>query len=161
MARERTITKETTFPVTRDAVLALSDRLGEPDWLRDKRLAAWDLAESMPMPTTNDEPWRRTDLRKVDWETLTNFSSANGHTLADVPAELHRPLIGDQQGGLIVFINGHLVHSEVADTIKQQGVVFTDLSTAWAEHRDLVEEHFMAEAVRPYEGKFAALHAAL
>jgi len=161
LARQRTITKDATLPLTRDDVLALSERLGEPDWLRDKRLAAWDLSEAMPMPTTDDEPWRRTDIRRVDWEEVTNWASVDGHTLADAPADLHRPLIGDKQGGLIVFINGTVVHAELADEIKQLGVIFTDLSTAWAEHRDLVEQHFMTEAVLPDEGKFAALHAAL
>ncbi len=161
MARRRELVKDAALPLTRDSVLELSKRLDEPDWLRDKRLEAWDLAETIPMPTTNDEPWRRTDIRTVDWEAATQLASPNGVALGDVPGELVRPLIGAQQGGLLVFVDGKTVQDELSDELKQQGVIFTDLRSAWEQHRDLVEKHFMTEAVRPDEGKFAALEAAL
>jgi Fe-S cluster assembly protein SufD len=140
---------------------ALSRRLGEPEWLLARRMAAWSLAESIPMPTTSDEPWRRTDVRHVDWSEAARLLKPNGAALKDVPGELYAPLIGEKQGGLLVFVNGQPVYGELAEEIRQQGVIFADLSTAWRDHRDLVERHFMTTAVRPDEGKFAALHAAL
>ncbi len=161
MARRREILKEIVFPLTRDEVVALSERLGEPGWLLEKRLAAWDIAETLPMPATSEEPWRRTDIRTVDWAELTPPFSLNGVSLNDVPGDLYGPLIGEKQGGLLVFVNGQLVHHEVAAEIAAQGVIFTDLSTAFAEHRDLLERYFMTQGVRPEDGKFAALHAAL
>ena len=161
MARRREIVKEATLPLTADDVVSLAARRDEPDWLRDKRLAAWELAESIPIPTTDDEPWRRTDIRRVDWDTAVAFDESDPRTLDNAPAELHQPLIGDQQGGLIVHINGQLVHAEVADQITEQGVIFMDLHQAWTKHRDLVEEYFMTQAINAEDGKFAAAHAAL
>lgn len=162
MARRRTIEKEAAFPLTRDDVVALSASYGEPDWLCEQRLAAWDLAASMPMPTTNDEPWRRTDLRAVNWgEAVPAPHSPNGVSVADVPAELYSPLIGEVQGGLLVFVDGKLVRQELSEELTGAGVIFSDLRAALAEHPDLVEQHLMTEAVRADEGKFAALHAAL
>jgi Fe-S cluster assembly protein SufD len=147
-------------PVTRADVEALSGRLAEPAWMLDKRLAAWELAEDMAMPTTNDEPWRRTDIRVVHWDEATNFNGASS-ALDVVPQELYQPLIGEEQGGLLVFVNGVLAHSEINPELTGQGVIFTDMSTAVKEHPELVQQYFMTEVVTADEGKFAALHAAL
>ncbi len=127
----------------------------------DKRLEAWEIAENTPMPTTSDEPWRRTDLRRIRWDEITNFDGDAPASLDAVPGELVHPLIGDKQGGLIVFVNGKPVHAELAAEIAEQGVIFTDLSTAVNEHPDLVQKHFMTEGVPATDDKFAALHGAL
>lgn len=161
MPRTREILTEIVLPLTRDDVIALSARLGEPDWLLQRRLHAWALAESIPMPTVNDEPWRRTDPRRVDWQTAVQMMSPNGAALSGVPAELYAPLIGERQGGLLVFMDGKLVRAELSDELAAQGVIFTDLSSAFMQHRELVERFYMTQAVRPDEGKFAALTAAL
>lgn len=160
MAR-RSEVKEATFPLTRDDVAALSEGYAEPDWLLDKRLAAWEIAESMAMPTTNDEPWRRTDIREVHWNDAIKPVELGEASITDVPRELYSPLIGEAQGGLLVYVDGQLVHKELSEEITRKGVIFADLRTAFEEHRELVEKYFMTQAVEPDEGKFAALHAAL
>src|SRR5690606_4905360 len=71
------------------------------------------------------------------------------------------PLVGDEQGGLMVFVDGKLVHHEVSDALTSQGVIFTDLLTACREHEALVRPILMTKAVLPTDGKFAALHAAM
>ncbi len=43
---------------------------GEPQWLREKRLDAWRLYESMDFPDAGDEEWRRTDVRAAPAEGL-------------------------------------------------------------------------------------------
>jgi Fe-S cluster assembly protein SufD len=157
----REILREATIPLTRDDVIALSTRLNEPDWLREKRLAAWGVAESLPMPTTDDEPWRRTDIRSLHWQEAMRLAETNGASLANVPGELYSPLIGDRQGGLLVFANGHLVRGEIDEQIARQGVVFSDLRTAADTHPELVQRFLMTEAVKPDTDKFSALQAAL
>src|SRR3990170_7785086 len=54
--------------VTRRAVEALSERFVEPAWMRMFRLEAFDAYERLPIPTTADEEWRRTDLSGFHWE---------------------------------------------------------------------------------------------
>ncbi len=146
---------------TRADVEALSAAHNEPAWLRESRLAAWELYEDLPMPSRNDEAWRRTDYRHVRWEEAGKLIAGGSAGLDSVPAANLEPLIGDEQGGMIVFVDGKLVHYELSETLKAQGIIFTDLLTAACEHEDLVRTRLMTSAVLPGEGKFAALHAAL
>ncbi|NDJ51799.1 MAG: Fe-S cluster assembly protein SufD [Chloroflexi bacterium] len=160
MGRRR-IVKEVSIPLTRDHVIAVSEQVGDPEWMREKRLAAWDIYEATPLPTVNDEAWRRTDIRGLDWESALKVVGDSPNTLDNVPEELYKPLIGEKQGGLMVFVNGSLVHYEVAAEIKQQGVIFTDLANAAHEHVELLQQFYMTSAVQAEDGKFAALQAAM
>ncbi|HVU12487.1 MAG TPA: Fe-S cluster assembly protein SufD [Phototrophicaceae bacterium] len=159
MRRRRSATPEA--PVyTRADIEALSEANHEPAWLRESREAAWELYEEFPMPR-DEEEWRRTDYRSIHWDEASPLVTANGVTRALVPKQMLEPLIGDEQGGTLVFVDGKVVQNELSDTLKQQGVVFTDLLTACREREDLVRPRLMTKAVKPSDGKFAALHAAL
>lgn len=141
-------------------VQALSDANSEPAWLRTRRLEAWEIYQNMPMPYQEEE-WRRTDYRHLRWDEAERMIQANGATSAVVPGKNLEPLAGDEQGGLLVIVDGRVVHSELSDSLRRQGVVFTDLRTAVREREELVERYLMTQAVKAGEGKFAALHAAL
>ena len=141
-------------------VQALSDAHEEPAWLRARRLEAWEVYQNTPMPYQEEE-WRRTDYRHIRWDEAERLIQANGATTADVPAKNLEPLTGDEEGGLLVIVDGKVVRSELAQALATQGVIFTDLRTAAREHRKLVEPHLMTRAVKAADGKFAALHAAL
>ena len=56
---------------TRRAVEALSERFVEPAWMREFRLEAFNAFERLPMPTTADEEWRRTDLSGFHWDAFS------------------------------------------------------------------------------------------
>ncbi len=173
MAQELTLTKTTDKILeagvfSRNTVETISTNLNEPDWLRDKRQVAWTIFEETPMPTTADEEWRRTDLRKVRWDRfkLADSSSfdavAAQARLADLPADIRDALEGEYPaGGRIVMANGRVVFHEVDPALTEQGVIFTSLSTAAIDHPALVEKYLGAEAVPPSNSKFAALNAAL
>ncbi|MDX1662478.1 MAG: Fe-S cluster assembly protein SufD [Candidatus Promineifilaceae bacterium] len=163
----QTTTEETTAPYTREAVEALSRALDEPEWMRDFRLAAWDIFAATPMPTTNNEAWRRTDIRRFKLDevgppTVEKIAAeGNGHgTETAAPDYLGAPLTEGRPGGSLVLLDGETVQYELSAELKEQGVIFTDMHTAVREHGDLVRKYFMTEVVRPEEGKFAALHAA-
>ena len=53
------------------AAEALSDALGEPGWLRDRRLQAFDLYEKLEYPDPKGEEWRYTDVRGFDFSRFT------------------------------------------------------------------------------------------
>lgn len=149
--------------LTQADVEALSAAKHEPRWLLESRLAAWELYTDMPMPSLKAEEWRRTDYTKVRWEQagpLTIHGPATAGFEA-IPAENRAPLIGDRQGGLIAAVDGRIVHNELGDELRQQGIIFTDLDIAIREHEDLIRPNLMTKAVLPGEGKFAALQAAL
>lgn len=146
---------------TVEDVKALSAANNEPEWLQANRLAAWALYDELPMPTLNDEEWRRTDYRHIRWDEADKLIRNDNVSLDVVPEQNLEPLIGDEQGGLLVFVDNQLVRYEVAPALVEQGVIFTDLLTAARDHADLVRENLMTKVVLPTDGKFAALHAAL
>ena len=141
-------------------VLALSAARDEPRWLLEKRLEAWAVSETLPMPTLSDEEWRRTDYRGLRWNEAGKLL-ATGAGLDAVPSVNLEPLVGAGEGGSMVFVDGRLLRSECAETLAARGVVFADLGSAARRHGGLLREHLLTRAVRAEDGKFAALHAAL
>ncbi|MGB4868690.1 MAG: Fe-S cluster assembly protein SufD [Candidatus Promineifilaceae bacterium] len=145
---------------TKEAVKQLSAYLNEPDWMLALRLEAFDVYESLPMPTPQLEDWRRTDLRRLK---LDDFGpSVNGDAGADatIPDYLGKQLTTDEAGGNMLQVDGVVKALTLSDGLKAQGVIFCDMHTAVAQYPDLVQKHFMTEGVRIDEGKFAALHGA-
>ncbi len=159
--RRRSATPEAPL-YTRADVEALSDANNEPLWLRESREVAWELYEETPMPRDQEE-WRRTDYRSIHWNEASPLMSAGKASLDAVPAQILEPLIGEAsaQGGTLVFVDGKIVQYELSPKLAAQGVIFTDLLTACRDHEDLVRPRLMTRAVKPGDGKFAALHAAL
>ncbi|MBI3359542.1 MAG: Fe-S cluster assembly protein SufD [Chloroflexi bacterium] len=148
------------FAFTRADVEAIAAKTKEPAWLTERRLAAWQTFEATPMPTLNDEAWRRTDLRPLKAGQLA-LPSLNGKGPARrAPAYLHKPLVGKQQGGLLVINQGKVEETALAPDLKKRGVIFTDFVTAARDHGDVVRK-FIGRTVKPEDGKFAALSAAL
>lgn len=141
-------------------VQAISDQHNEPAWLRDMRAQAWQTYESLAMPTTQEEAWRRTDYRHINWQTAGVLTQPNGATVDVIPAENRAPLIGGEQGGLIAWVDGKLVHYELNQNVVDDGVIFMDLRQAAVEYENLVRENLFTKAVKVDEGKFAALNAA-
>ena len=147
--------------ISAEVVEALSDFKNEPDWLKEKRLGAWRMFESMPMPTLRDEAWRYTDISDVSIEDFTPYaSSPEANSEEDLP-EAVQTLIreGEENSALLVQHNSETAFSRVDEELARRGVVFTDLHTALEEHEDLVREHLFGLVPEDYD-KFAALSAA-
>src|SRR5690554_6254144 len=151
--------RDGTLTFSKEAVQQLSAALDEPTWMRDLRLKAWEVYENTPMPTTQDEPWRRTDIRRFKLDQIGPALNGSAPGVA-TPAHLGQQLTEDKAGGVMVQIDAHVTQFELSDELREQGVIFCDMHTAVREHADLVKEHFMTEAVRVEDGKFAALHGA-
>lgn len=151
-------TTDTSLALSRESALALAERHGEVQWMRELRLAAWDTYAALPMPTMRDEEWRRTDIRSIKFDAL-RLAAPNGH--APIPAEwLPAPDALQTRSGVLVQHDATAVHRAVASDLPP-GVILTDTNTAVREHPDLVRAHFMREAVKPEFSKFAALNGAL
>ncbi|MFZ4814037.1 MAG: Fe-S cluster assembly protein SufD [Phototrophicaceae bacterium] len=144
-----------------DDVETLISESHEPEWLANSRRSSWEVYQNLPMPSGKEEAWRRSDYSHIRWDEASQPIVANGPTLQTVPADKLEPLLGEGQRALMVFVDGKVVHLEIPDALKAQGVIFQDLHTAATEHSDLVQKYLMTKAVAPTDGKFAALHAAL
>src|SRR5712692_6058134 len=144
--------------LTRDAVLALSQRYDEPAWMREFRLAAWTAAERLPWPSPKDEEWRRTDPAVFNLDGIRPYVDAPAGAL---PSEVQQAIAAwDAPLGVLVQRNSQTVRGMLDDQAAP-GVIFTDPHTALGKRPDLMRDHFMTAGVRPEETKFRALHGAL
>jgi Fe-S cluster assembly protein SufD len=159
MTQRTLLTTKVVTEFEAEDVLALSEYKAEPEWMKHRRLEAWRVFRDTPRPTTKDEPWRRTDIRRVKLDKVA--PALGGAQLNDLPSRLTAMIGSDEQAGLLLHANGGMVHSALSEAAAGQGVIFTAIDTAVREHSDLLERLFMSEAVRVGDGYFAAMHGAL
>ena len=152
----------------------------EPKWMREKRLEAYALYESLPMPhTTEDDVWRRTvDMRTQDYwrrsrRLLRGFAlekySPNVTTNGKIPTA-DTNYNNEETAGVLAQVDGQLQHISDAETLQKKGVYFAHLPTALQERPELLRTYFMSKAVTlettlksgniALYNKFDALHGA-
>ena len=157
----------------------------EPQWMREKRLEAYALYESLPMPhTTEDDVWRRTvDMRTQDyWRRTRRFLRGldveryspslptNGTPSTEDVEETGLPNPDAEASGVLGQVDGQLQHISHSEDLKRKGVYFADLHTALQEQPELLRDYFMNKAVTletalksgniAQYNKFDALHGA-
>jgi Fe-S cluster assembly protein SufD len=139
------------------AFLAARD---EPSWLIEMRRAAWRRFCELPMPSSHDEEWMRTDIRlfKFDRFALPEETS----TVAGADGALPRALLaeGVQLGGRDAALNSQAAVGELSQRWAKAGVLFGSLDGLVARHRDLLRPYFERRIVDPFKDKFSALQAA-
>lgn len=151
----------------------------EPQWMREKRLEAYALYESLPMPhTTKDDVWRRT----VDMRTQDYWRRTRRH-LRSFAVDRYHPSVpngmgfaenvdhsGEETAGVLVQVDGQRQHTSDSEILKEKGVYFAGLHTALQEQPELLRAYFMSKAVTletalksgniAQHNKFDALHGA-
>jgi Fe-S cluster assembly protein SufD len=150
--RTRSITRDFTFtkadvPVLKNSTLA------------SYRTQAWEAFKRLTLPKTTEEPWRRTDLRRLPVDAFSMPVEGAYKDLPEVTPDLLKPLVANQHGGQILLMPGG-AEVDLDESISKQGVIFTDLKTAQEEHPEIVAK-ILGDVVKPEEGKFAALAGAL
>jgi Fe-S cluster assembly protein SufD len=123
-------------------------------WLEERRRAAAEASASLPVPTLRDEHWRYTTLRGIDFAAYRAAPKA-----IDAPPAAGTILQVGNEAGRIVQRDGAIVVSELDPALAAQGVVFSSLEAAAADHPELVER-YLGSIVGTSE-KFAAENAAL
>ena len=94
--------------ITETTVSALSQKLGEPDWLLQRRLDALRAFDAMSMPNPLDEEWRRTDLKRIDLEAAL---AATGESSVQ--------LLSDELPEKVVFSDLSEAASQHEELVKQ------------------------------------------
>jgi len=136
----------------------------EPEWLARRRLHAWQVYESTPMPNIRMEEWRYTDLsRKLPLDRMR--LPATGPLPDDPgawPEPLRRALAADPEGsGHLTLVDGWAVHADLREDLVARGVVLCSLRQAVDTHASLLKQYLATEAVPPEEGKLQALNGTL
>ena len=148
-----------TLEMQSNLLLSQEPKIGPSPWFNELQADAWKTFQSLPMPQRTDEPWRFANLKALDLSQVAapvKLSEAQ-------EAELVERSIGlSQNAGRMVFANDQLLERSInSSSLKQQGVIWTTLEQAVAEHADLFRKHFMTQQVQLGSRKFAELHKAL
>lgn len=136
-------------------VVAISERFGEPEWMRDRRQQAFKAFSDLPWPDPRvGEDWRYTSPRRFDLDrrVLDGAGSAPPRQGGIVGA------LGGELAGMVRIIDGGAAAATVCAEAQQQGVVVTDLASAARDHPELVARH-LGSAVGA-DTKFDALNLA-
>jgi Fe-S cluster assembly protein SufD len=139
------------LPFTREMVLTSRD---VPALLNDHRKTAWEVYQTLPIPTLKDEAWNRTSLTGLN---LGSLNLVNGQTLEKAQVDKTGSLI---DGPIIEpYPHIHLDQTGVkvfqSDVLDEMGVVFSSLSDAAKHHPQLVKK-ILGKVIPPQDGLFAA-----
>jgi Fe-S cluster assembly protein SufD len=147
-----------------DVVELLSDLYDEPDWMRQTRRDAWHQYETMPLPSAQEEAWRRTDLTQYPLDHMRiAFSSRELDGIFELPPCWHYTLAPvEQVSGVLIHCNSARSYATMRRGDTRRGVVLEDLHTALSTHEHLIKKHWMkGSTTRPGYNKFTALNTAL
>lgn len=127
----------------------------EPAWITASRRAAFEQYQSLLQDDLDPEEFKRVDLRVFNAAKFRPAAAAVDSTAIET-------LLSDKTefGGSIAHVNGQLTHHHLSDEIRAQGVLFGELQSLLTSHRELLEPHFMKQAVKPDADRFSAWHAA-
>lgn len=151
--------------LSRRIVEEISHIKGEPDWMREIRLKAYEHFIRRPMPT-----WGA-DLSTINFDEITYYiqpTERAANSWEEVPEYIKKTF--DRLGipeaerkflaGVGAQYESEVVYHSIREDLARQGVIFTDMDTALREYPDLVREYF--GTVVPYtDNKFAALNTAV
>ncbi len=145
--------------LTRATMEGVSTRLSEPAWAFERRRAAWEAFERLPLPpVTYPEAWRRTDISTLDLGAFVLPERSGGPSHPQYFGPIARD--GGQRAGLITHFDGAPGLPDLSEAVARQGVIFSDLAAALREHPELARDYLLTVAT-PDAHKFRALHAAL
>jgi Fe-S cluster assembly protein SufD len=141
---------------TPDRELVESRAAADPDWLKERRLRAFDVYQALPMPTTKLEEWRYTDVALLSLDEVTPAEPGP----RAVP-QAARTLLADRTAAArVIQVGPAVAEVELDEELRRQGVILMDLAEAARAHPELVQRYLGAE-LPPESGKFEALNAAL
>ena len=139
-----------------NVVTEVSKKNQEPAWMLQSRLDALKKAAQLPLPKlqqTNISRWNFTEFKPFQEESPIQ-------TLAELPEGIKEFVFGDQPN-VLVQKNASVIYQQMAEELREQGVVFTDLATAGKEYEPLIKKYFMSDGVKKDEHRLTAIHAAL
>ncbi len=153
--------------LSEEVIREISRQKNEPEWMLKKRLEAYMIFLSKPMPNFG------ADLSGLDLDQIHYFvrpdADRNSKSWDDVPASIKNTYdrLGIPEaeksalGGVGAQYDSDVVYHNIRKDWEEKGVLFLDMDEALQKHPDLVKDHFMNECVSPNLHKFAALHAAV
>lgn len=150
--------------LSEDIIRLISAKKGEPEWLLDFRLKAFEFWQTMTEPN-----WAKLNYDKIDYQDLSYYSAPKQKAapksleevdpeLLDTYAKLGIPLKEQEVLAGVVAVDAVFDSVSVATTYRaklaEKGVIFCSISGAVKEHPDLVRQYL--GSVVPYTDNFFA-----
>ena len=150
-----------------DVVHLISQKKGEPDWLLDFRLKAFEYWNTLKQPT-----WGHVRLPQIDYQAISYYADplAKKPVNKEIDPELEKTF--DKLGipleerlalsgtAVDAIMDSVSVKTTFKDKLAEKGIIFCSIGEAVKEHADLVREYL--GSVVPYRDNFyAALNSAV
>jgi Fe-S cluster assembly protein SufB len=146
-------------------VAEISKHKGEPQWMLDYRLKAYEIFEKKPIPTWGG------DVSQIDFQDIFYYvkpTSEEAKSWEDVPADMKRTF--DKLGipeaeqkflsGVGAQYDSEVVYHKIKESLEKQGVIFLSCDHGLKEHPELFKQYF-GTVIPSSDNKFAALNSAV
>ncbi len=151
--------------LSKKVVEEISSIKNEPYWMRKRRLEAFEIFQSKPVPT-----WGA-DLSRLNFDQLTYFSrpaDRKSRSWDEVPAEIKRTFdrIGVPEAeqnflaGVEAQYDSEAIYGNLKKEWQDQGIIFCDTDTALQKYPELIKT-YLGTVVSVADNKFAALNSAV
>ena len=148
-----------------DVIRQISAHKGEPKWMLDFRLDAYEIFLSKPMPN-----WGA-DLSGIDFDNIFYYlkpAEINARSWDDVPDTIKNTFerLGIPEAerkflaGVGAQYESEVIYHSLKKELEDQGILFLDTGQALLEHEDLFREYF-ATIIPSADNKFSALNSAV
>ena len=149
----------------RDTVLEISKMKGEPEWMLEFRLKAYDHFLKRPMPNWGG------DLSGIDFDDIFYYirpSEKQGKTWDEVPEYIKNTFerLGIPEAerkflaGVGAQYESEVIYHSLREDLQALGVIFLDMDAGVREYPELVKQYF-GTVIPANDNKFAALNSAV
>jgi Fe-S cluster assembly protein SufB len=150
--------------VSHEVIDMMSDRKGEPDWMRKFRHKSLDVFYRKPMPT-----WGA-DLSGIDFDDIYYYIKPTSQVQSwdempdDIKATWDKLGIPEAEknylGGVSAQYESESVYHKTKVELENRGIIFMDMDSALKEHPDIVKQ-YLGTIIPPADNKFSALNSAV
>jgi len=149
-----------------DVVRDISAKKGEPEWMLNQRLKAFNIFDKKPVPT-----WGA-DLSGIDFDQIKYYvksTEEQAQTWEDLPDDIKAtydklgiPEAEKQRlvAGVAAQYESEVVYHQIREDLESQGVIFVDTDTALRDYPELFKEYF-GTVIPAGDNKFSALNSAV
>jgi Fe-S cluster assembly scaffold protein SufB len=150
--------------LSHEVIEMMSDRKGEPAWMRKFRHKSLDIFERKPMPK-----WGA-DLSGIDFDDIYYYIKPMNQVKSwddmpeDIKATWDKLGIPEAEknylGGVTAQYESEVVYHKTQEDLERRGILFMDMDSALREHPDIVKQYF-GTVIPPADNKFSALNSAV
>ena len=160
-----------TFPsgLNKDIVKKISKKKGEPEWMTEWRLKAFESWSEMTEPEWSNVEYKKPDLQAISYYSAQK-SKPKYESLDEVDPELLKTFekLGisvDEQKKLSgvavdIVMDSVSVATTFKKTLAEKGIIFCSISEAIKEHPDLVKK-YIGSVIPPKDNYYAGLNSAV